>query len=465
MNLKKMLSIALAMLLALGAVTALAETDDLQAQLDAANERIAQLEAEVELYKPYYDSQIVAEYGDDGVIWREDALAEYESEISYYSQFGLDVASFADDIKQSILEDKVKESVLDQKAEELGLTELDEQALADLQAEAEQAFENYIDTYRDYFNDEDTDDETARETTIAALASYGLTVEALTEQMQKSYVDEQLHAYVTKDVTVSDEEIQAAYEQMVADNESLYADSDYTYNSARNDGEVIAWNPEGYRAVKHVLIKFDDDQTARYNELKTTLDSLKDEKDAVENPAEETGEEADAEEAGDAGDAEEKAEPRSLEEIDADIARITAEIETLYNELLPQAQQVIDEFEAGADFDSLIEKYNADPGMTTEPTATNGYAVAADSETWDPAFTEGAMSIAEVGQISAPVYGTYGIHVIYYLSDIPAGAVPFEDIADAVEASALEEKTNQVYDDQVAAWVEEAHPVYHVDRF
>ena len=84
---------------------------------------------------------------------------------------------------------------------------------------------------------------------------------------------------------------------------------------------------------------------------------------------------------------------------------------------------MIDEFEGGADFDSLIEKYNADPGMQNEPTATKGYAVSANSTTWDPAFTEGAMSIAEVGQISAPVYGQNGIHVIYYLSDITPGPV------------------------------------------
>ena len=126
---------------------------------------------------------------------------------------------------------------------------------------------------------------------------------------------------------------------------------------------------------------------------------------------------------------------------------------------------MIDEFEAGADFDSLIEKYNADPGMTTEPTATNGYAVSADSTTWDPAFTEGAMAIESVGQISSPVYGQNGIHVIYYMSDITPGPVAFEDIADAVKDAALQDKISQTYDDQVAAWVEESAPVYHADRF
>ena len=72
MNMKKLLCLALAMLLALSA-TALAETaDDLQAQLDAANAQLAELEAQVELYKPFYEKQVVAEFGKDGIIWLED---------------------------------------------------------------------------------------------------------------------------------------------------------------------------------------------------------------------------------------------------------------------------------------------------------------------------------------------------------------------------------------------------------
>ncbi|MBR1821837.1 MAG: peptidylprolyl isomerase [Clostridia bacterium] len=455
MSMRKLFCMVMAMLLALGTM-ALAETDDLQAQLDAANARIAELEAEVELYKPYYENQIVAEYGEDGIIWLEDAQEEYQAASDAYAQYGLNIEDYAEGIKQDILESLVRQSVLDEKAAELGLDQLDDEARANLEAEAEANFETYVETYKTYFAAEDATDEEAREQTIEAMAQYGLTQEALTEQMLESYVDEQLHSYITQDVTVTDEDIQAEYDQMVEDDEALYADDDYSYNSARNSGETIAWNPEGYRAVKHVLIKFDDEQAAQYNELQNTLDSLKAEKDAAENPVEETETE---------GDAEAASEPRAIADIDADIAEVTAEIEALHAQLLPQAQQVIDEFEGGADFQSLIEKYNEDPGMTNEPTASNGYAVAADSTTWDHAFTEGAMSIAEVGQISAPVYGMNGIHIIYYLSDITPGAVPFEEIAETAEANALEAKIADTYDAQVSAWVEEAAPVYYLDRF
>lgn len=448
---KKTLCMLLAVLMAFGAM-ALAEGDDLQAQLDAANARIAELEAEVEKYKPYYDRQIVAEYGDGGIIWRDDAMVQYEAAADTYAQYGLRIDDYAEEIKQDILTMLVRDAILDDKAVELGVAELDETTKAELEKQAAETFETYVESYKEYFASEGASDEDAREQTIAQLANYGVTQEALTEQMVANYVDEQLYNAVTADITVSDEEIRASYDQMVETAQTDFAD-DYTYNSARNSGEPIAWNPEGYRAVKHVLIKFDDDQAQQYSELKRTLDSLDAELEALDAPAEETA------------DAEPAEAQRSREEIEADKGKVVAEIEALYSQLLPEAQKVIAEFEGGADFDSLIEQYGQDPGMQSEPTSVNGYAVAAGSTTWDPAFTEGAMSIAEPGQISGAVYGRNGIHIIYYMSDIPAGPVPFEDLADDAEAIALQTKTDDTYSAQIDAWVEEAAPVYHVDRF
>ena len=441
---KKTLCMLLAMLLALS-VAALAEGDDLQAQLDAANARIAELEAEVELYKPYYENQIVAEFGDGGIIWRDDAMEQYQMAADTYAQYGLSISDFADEIKQDILEMLVRDAILDQKAAEMGISDLDEATRADLEREAAETFEIYVESYMGYFAAEDAPEDEARATTIDQLAYYGVTQEALTEQMILNYVDEELYNAVTADVEVTDEDVQAAYDEMVAACEEDFAD-DYTYNSARSSGEPIAWNPEGYRAVKHILIRFEGDQATQYNELKNTLDSLDAELAALDDPEDAEAEDAEA--------------PRTREEIEADRAQVIAELEALYD-----VQPIIDEFEAGADFDSLIEKYGQDSAMLSEPTSVLGYAVTANNTTWDPAFTDGAMSIAEPGQISGPVYGVNGIHIIYYMSDIPAGPVPFEELAEDARAIALQTKADDAYNAQVEAWIEEAAPVYHIDRF
>ena len=132
---------------------------------------------------------------------------------------------------------------------------------------------------------------------------------------------------------------------------------------------------------------------------------------------------------------------------------------------MPTAEEVIEKFNDGTSFQDLIDEYNTDPGMQNEPTATQGYAVSADSTTWDPAFTEGAMSIAEKGGISEPVYSSFGIHIIWYMDDVPAGEVALEEIRSEVEIDALDAKIINTYESQVAAWCEEMNVEYHFENF
>ena len=503
MMIRKVLCLVLALALC-GAMAFAEEDGDLQAQLDAANERIAELEAQVELYQPYYDAQVIVEY-DGGVVFLDDILEQYAGVDSQFSSYyGVSLADYGYDTvyKQLIAETLLQNAVLEAKATELGLDQLDDETLAGLTEEAAANFESYITSVWDYFASDDLTDEEIREDCVAYLESMGYTEDALLESLIDNYVSEQLYNYITADVTVTEEDIQAAFDELVAEQEASFAD-DSTYNTSRNNGDTIVWNPEGYRMVRHVLIKFTDDQATRYSELQDTLDTLNEELEALQTAAEEaaaatdestteatdetaaeataeatdetTGEtapeataeatdEAAAETTGETAAEATEAPARTEEEINAEIADVEAELTALYEELLPTAQEVIDAFNSGTSFSDLIDQYNEDPGMENEPTATNGYAVSANSTAWDPAFTEGAMSIESIGEISEPVYGQNGIHIIYYDSDIPAGAVDLETVRAEIEESALNTKLNDTYDNTLAEWVEAVNPVYHYDR-
>ena len=458
MTMKKLLCGALALILTLTCACAFAE-GDLQAQLDAANARIAELETLIELYKPYYQSQVVATYGDDGVIWLDDVQAEYDSQAAYYKQYGIDLEQYglANDIKTNIIKDAVTSAILDQKAQEMEL-QLSNETLAELEETTQETIDYYLKSYYDYFypDAEDVTDEMKTEAETY-WAQNGLDHDTYLESAKKDALQEELYDVITKDVAINEDDVKAAYDALVEANKVAYA-NDSTYNSDRNSGVAIAWNPEGYRAVKHVLVKFDDDQNARYTELQSTLASLNAEKEAIENPAEPTEEAAEAE-------TEPTPEPRSLEEINADIAACATEIEALYAQLEPKANEVVEKFNAGTSFEDLIAEYNQDPGMTREPIATIGYAVKADSTTWDPAFTEGAMSIPEIGQISAPVRGSYGFYVIYYLGDVTPGEVDMETIRASLEEDALEKKIAATYEEQVEAWLNELGVTYYLENF
>ena len=445
---KKLICICVALVLALGSFCALAE-EDLQAQLDAANEKIAELQAQVDAYYPYYAAQIVATYGADGVIWLEDVQEQFDAVEAQYANYGISLASYGmvDSVKKDIIDSAVRTAVLQDKAAELGLNAFDEDELAEFAQSAQEMMDDYVEYYLSYFyaDAEEVTDEMRAEAE-AYWADNGMNYDACLETLKSDAADAALYDYVTGDVAITEEDVEATYAARVEADKQNYA-NDRTYNADRSAGVGVAWNPEGYRAVKHVLIKFDDEQAQLYSDLQSQLDSLNDEKDAIENP--EAADEADGEDA-------EAAEPRTVEEVNADIAACATEMEALYSQLLPTAEEVIAAFDSGADFDELIEKYNGDPGMQNEPTATIGYAVAENSTYWEQAFVDGAMSIEDKGGISGPVYGSNGIHIIYYMDDVPAGEVALEEIREDVEQEALETKIQTTYDDQVAAWEAEA---------
>ena len=445
---KKLICICVALVLALGSFCALAE-EDLQAQLDAANEKIAELQAQVDAYYPYYAAQIVATYGADGVIWLEDVQEQFNAVEAQYANYGISLASYGmvDSVKKDIIDSAVRTAVLQDKAAELGLNAFDEDELAEFAQSAQEMMDDYVEYYLSYFyaDAEEVTDEMRAEAE-AYWADNGMNYDACLETLKSDAADAALYDYVTGDVAITEEDVEATYAARVEADRQNYA-NDRTYNADRSAGVGVAWNPEGYRAVKHVLIKFDDEQAQLYSDLQSQLDSLNDEKDAIENP--EAADEADGEDA-------EAAEPRTVEEVNADIAACATEMEALYSQLLPTAEEVIAAFDSGADFDELIEKYNGDPGMQNEPTATIGYAVAENSTYWEQAFVDGAMSIEDKGGISGPVYGSNGIHIIYYMDDVPAGEVALEEIREDVEQEALETKIQTTYDDQVAAWEAEA---------
>lgn len=452
MTIKKLLCIVFALVMALGCV-AFAE-EDIQAQLDAANAKIAELEALVETYYPYYAAQIAATYGEDGIIWARDVLNQFALVASQYAGMGMDLASLGmeDFVKQDLVASAVEAGVIMDKEAELGLNVANEEFIAAAEAEADELIAEYVSYYISNFypEAEEITDEMRAEAE-AYWAKNGLEKATYVEGRIQDEARNAVYEYAVKEVAVDDADIQAEYEAMVAANDEGYAADPDSYISDVNSGALIASHPEGFRMVKQVLVQFDADQSALYAELQNQLSSLNAEKAALNS--EET-----------AAEGEEAAPQRSAAEIDADIQACAMEVEALYSQLMPEVEEVIEKFENGADIATLIAEHNDDPGMMQGLNAEIGYPICADNRTWDPAFTEAAMSIEEVGQLSKPAYGSYGIYLVYYFSDVVPGAVELETIREDVEYSALENKRTETYNAALAQWIEDANVVYHYEN-
>ncbi len=461
MNLKKIAAIMLALALCLVSVCAFAE-DDKDAYIAELEARVAELEAEVadkdayiaELEHSLNSRNYVAEY-DGGYVTVEDAMAEYSYVEYMYSLYGYTMDGYEDYIKEDIMITMVEDSIVQLKAAELGLSVPTPEQEAELRATADETLAMYIDTYRADFEAEGLTDEEVDQATLAFLAENGITADSLYQQELTYFAADNLYAYVVADVEITDEELRAVYDEYVAEDESYYSTSPYYYESAVMNGTAVYWHPEGYRNVKQILIMFDADQSARYDEITDRIYDLELEKAAAESHSD-TG----------SGDIETTEAVRPVEDIDADLAAANADLDALYAEIMPTANEVLSLYNDGTPFNELAFLYSGDTGSLDQTTGELlTYVVSENSEMYDPAFVEASMSVTEIGGISEPTPGMYGLYIVCYDSDVTAGAVEYEAVKEDLYYAAYDEACMNVYDSQIAAWCEELNVVYYPENF
>lgn len=125
-----------------------------------------------------------------------------------------------------------------------------------------------------------------------------------------------------------------------------------------------------------------------------------------------------------------------------------------------RADEVLAKLAEGGDWDALMAEYTDDPGMKEgRTTAETGYAVCEGFSSFDSAFVEAAMSLANVGSWSDKVRGESGYYIIQYAGEVQEGAVTLDEVRDALEKSVLSEKQQTVYSDTVAQWVADSGAV------
>jgi len=71
------------------------------------------------------------------------------------------------------------------------------------------------------------------------------------------------------------------------------------------------------------------------------------------------------------------------------------------------------------------------------------------------------MALEKIGDISEPVLGSYGVHILKYVRDIPGGAITMPESARAeMTAGAQNTKANQILAELIAAWSAESDIVW-----
>ena len=337
----------------------------------------------------------------------EDALATLTN---YYASYGYDMSepSLAALVKQYALQTCVEYAAMDLKLVALGLDLTQEEKDAAIAA----AQENWNATIEDGLK----------------YAGY-----------------DKLFAYATEGVTVTDEEIVNYYNSLVESDKALYENDAAAYEQAQYMNQMYAaygmseyvteifYKPAGYRLVTHILLEADEALLTAYVDLQAAYEEQ-------QNTIEEGGEVTEA--------------LITAEEVEN--ARLA-----ILNNVQPKVDEINQKMSEGATFAELIPLYTTDPGMSDEVSIAAGYEVHMDSTNWVIPFRDQAFTVDNIGDVTAPVVTDYGVHILQYVADVPAGAV---ELTDAMKAdfheSLLSSAQDEVYYAAIEQWVSEVNAVY-----
>ncbi len=395
--------------------------------------------------------------------------------VEYYASQGADTddPAFMAAVQGLGLRWAIDSALYAQKAKELQIPEMTEEQRAQLESDAKAVWEEnvaYLMSAQGLAEDASEEEKAAaREKVLAAIQEmYGYTEESYiagyVESNEEMQIRENVEKAVLGEIVLSDEEATAYFDKLVEADRQQYEGNIFMYEyMTKYYGQTSYYVPEGYRGVTHILLNVDEDLMNNYTTLAAKLEEQQEKATSDEAIEAEEGETAQtAETAAPAEEtAEAAAEPTEAPEEPVTEEMVAAARQAILDSVQPTVDEIMQKFEAGTPFADLIAEYGNDPGMTQEPNKSKGYAVHAQSIAYDPAFKEGAMSLEKVGDVSEPVLGSYGVHLIHYTRDIPAGAVELTDEEwEDIHAQALAEKENELVDAMMNKWRDEADIQY-----
>lgn len=359
------------------------------------------------------DPDAIAAEFEGGVITAGEAAEEYARVSAYYQLMGRSEEEYAEDAKLDTLDGLIENKILENKARELGVYETTDEEMAQLEARVQEEYEDNLRYYMEFRYEEGKSEEEVRQETIAYLDANGYSYESMLESAQRDAWKQRLYEAVTQDMTIDDAQMREFYETQLASAELTYSADYSVYEAEANAGRTMVWNPEGVRRIQSLQVSFSDDQGVEYLTLQAELTQ---------------------------GD-----------------SAAQAELDALYETLVPQAQQLLDRIHAGEDFEQLMIENGA--------TDTDGAYVSEKSSSYSQSYLEAAMALEEVGDVSGLVRTDGGICILRYAADVPAGAVPYEEVRDALLETYTEEMKSSQYNATVVGWIQNANVRYYTDTF
>ena len=390
------------------------------------------------------DDVLASAYNGAVTVLKSEIQDEYDQMLSqyvaYYAQYGYSVDEYDTELQASVAQEtvqtKLSTSIVRHYAAQNGY-ELTEEKKTELAAQVKTALDNTREYLESYLSASGFTGDELNAAVEEQMAQAGYTEETLMDSAELNDVLNFLYERATADVTVTEDEVKAAFDEKVAKQKESYASVDAFVNDYVNESEIL-YTPENVRLMECIFVASVEGEAT---EDEATAD------EATEDEA--TADEATVSEAtvseATAGEA-------------ADIASLTG---------YAKAKAIAAAIAGGADFEETMKAYTEDG--STEEQMLRGYPVAENCTTYGDEFTAGAMALEHVGDVSDVIVTDYGYFILRYAKDLESGEADFEARKETETEETLTNKKNDAYSafidtilDEADIQVGDLSQMYHV---
>ena len=390
------------------------------------------------------DDVLASAYNGAVTVLKSEIQDEYDQMLSqyvaYYAQYGYSVDEYDTELQASVAQEtvqtKLSTSIVRHYAAQNGY-ELTEEKKTELAAQVKTALDNTREYLESYLSASGFTGDELNAAVEEQMAQAGYTEETLMDSAELNDVLNFLYERATADVTVTEDEVKAAFDEKVVKQKESYASVDAFVNDYVNESEIL-YTPENVRLMECIFVASVEGEAT---EDEATADEATADEATV---SEATVSEATVSEAT-AGEA-------------ADIASLTG---------YAKAKAIAAAIAGGADFEETMKAYTEDG--STEEQMLRGYPVAENSTTYGEAFMAGAMALEHVGDVSDVIVTDYGYFILRYAKDLESGEADFEARKETETEETLTNKKNDAYSafidtilDEADIQVGDLSQMYHV---
>ncbi len=423
-------------------------------------------------------TDIVASIGNESINY---ALynAAFESYLEYMTQMGggvtdqEDLETFQDMIMDYLLMDMM--TLYNAAEDGFALSDEEKQAAID---QAKSELKDIEDEYmkaaqEDYEKDSSKTIEQYFNEYIAALSDHYLGKKMNFEQYSEAYTDELIRsntieaykAYVCKDFQVSDADISNWYDEQFDSDQAAYDkypeqykfDAEYfeKYFGIKDDACPPTYIPKGYSRIMDIVVNPSGKLSDEYESKQKRLEEIYKECSDLTFTDALNGDDANAE---------------KIAELIAEYKQIDQECEAVYNDYIKDAKKKIDaaydELVSGKDFADVMMRYSENTDVVgkdgedgCEAFQTMGQIISLKYECnadWSDTVKEifGMLKVGEYSGVFADEDGS--LHIIKYVSDVPAGAVPLESVYEPIKSIVKTISDETAWNELIETWLDDS---------